>query len=529
MSSEKKSESSKPEESKAKESNETNEVEKSGEAEEKKERKTRPAAKSKRKKRRKKGSKKRRKAKRSSFDWKKAAIIGSACVAAVLAVYFGVSAYFINHFYLNTTINGKDFSGKTASDVKEYIQEQVKEYSLTIVEMNNEQDVITGKDISLTYKENSEIEDALEAQNAFLWPKALFGKSSEKVTVEVGYDEAALDAKIQAVKAIVQEQTQPTSAFPTYDGSSYVIAPEVYGTAVNKEVLVEAIKTHINEFDETLNMEEEGCYVQPKFTSESPEVQAACDTLNQYITASITYTMDQEVVVDKELIASWLSYDENMQPVISQDAVREWLRQFGKTYDTLGSTRTITSPTGKTVEVSGGTYGWSVDEAAEAENLMNSIKNGENVKREPAYVQKAAVHGKPDWGTTYLEVDRSAQHMWYIVDGRVALETDVVTGLPTADRETPTGVYFILYTQKDATLVGETNPATGQPSYRTKVGFWMPFTQQGHGFHDATWQSAFGGSRYRSYGSHGCVNMPLDQAGNLYSMLSSDTPVIVHD
>ena len=77
-------------------------------------------------------------------------------------------------------------------------------------------------------------------------------------------------------------------------------------------------------------------------------------------------------------------------------------------------------------------------------------------------------------------------------------------------------------------LIGEKDPETGKPIYETYVRYWMPFTYQGHGFHDADWQTAFGGSRYQSYGSHGCVNMPVDQAGALFNMLSAGTPVVLH-
>ena len=65
--------------------------------------------------------------------------------------------------------------------------------------------------------------------------------------------------------------------------------------------------------------------------------------------------------------------------------------------------------------------------------------------------------------------------------------------------------------------------------YETPVAFWMPFTWQGHGFHDATWQSSFGGSRYQTHGSHGCVNMPYSKAEQLFGMISAGTPVIVHN
>ena len=47
--------------------------------------------------------------------------------------------------------------------------------------------------------------------------------------------------------------------------------------------------------------------------------------------------------------------DADMNVTFNEEAVRAWMRDFGKTYDTVGTTRTITSPTGKTVEVSGGT------------------------------------------------------------------------------------------------------------------------------------------------------------------------------
>ena len=459
---------------------------------------------------------------------KKPWIIAGSIVGGLLVIYLGISAFFIGHFYINTTINGKDFSGKTVEDVEAYFKEQVQDYQLTLIEMDNATDVIDGSEISLEYEESSEIEDALKAQNPLLWVKAFFSRSSTDVTVSVNYDQAALEEKIQTIQAVTNEQTEPVSAYPKFDGNSFVVEPEVYGTAVDMDVLSEKITKAVTEFEPSIDLLEEECYKLPKYTSDSQEVQAACDTMNEYCKASVTYTMTENVVVDKTLISTWLSYDDNMQVTFNEDAVREWMREFGSTYDTVGSTRTITTPTGKTAEVSGGTYGWSIDEDTETQNLINSIKNGEVVTREPAYAQTAASHSAQDWGTTYLEVDLSTQHMWYIVNGSVALETDVVTGLPTADRQTPAGVYYILYTERNATLKGEIDPATGKPIYETPVAYWMPFTWQGHGFHDATWQPGFGGNLYQTLGSHGCVNMPLDQAGNLFNMLSAGTPVVIH-
>ena len=480
-------------------------------------------------KRRRRGARKGVKKQAKKSMGKKPWIIAGSIIGALVVIYLGIAAFFMSHFLVNTSINGKDFSGKTVADVEAYLKEQVADYELTILEQNNVSDVITGSEISRAYKENSRVQDALENQRQLLWLISLFSESDTDITIEVEYDEAALEGKIQNLQAVTAEQVDPVAAHPEYDGNSFVVAEEQYGTTVDMETLTAKIKEHITEFDTTLDMMDEECYVMPAYTSDSPEVQAACDEMNKYLKASITYPMDENVVVDKDLISKWVTYDDDMKVTFNEDAVREWMREFGKKYDTLGTTRTITTPTGKTAEVSGGTYGWSVDEETETKNLINSIKNGEVAERVPAYKQTAASHGAQDWGSTSIEVDIAAQHMWYIVDGAVGMESDVVTGLPADGRDTPTGVYSILYTERDSTLKGETDPETGKPSYETPVAFWMPFTWQGHGFHDATWQSSFGGSRYQTNGSHGCVNMPYDKAEQLFNMISAGTPVIVHN
>lgn len=473
--------------------------------------------------------KKKRKKDRKKGNQKLWIALGSV-VAVIAVAYLGMSVFFMSHFYINTEINGHDFSMKTASDVEKYMKDQVSDYSLTVLELDQASDTIDGDTIDLEYKSTDEVKDAIKNQNAFLWPAGIFSKKSSQIELEVSYDDNKLQQQIQNLQAVTREQVEPVSAYPKYDGNQYVIEPEVAGSAVNQDVLNEKINQYIAEFKSELDMEKEGCYKVPAYTSDSKEVQDACDEMNKYLQASITYTMTENVVVDKSVISNWVTVDDNMSVIFDENAVRDWLTQFGDKYDTVGSTRTITTPTGKTVEVSGGTYGWSIDEDTEFTALTNSIKNGEVVTKEPAYYQTAASHSAQDWGDTYAEVDISAQHMWYISGGSVVLETDVVTGVPTPEKETTLGVYDILEKSLNKTLVGEDDPVTGKPIYETPVAYWMRITWSGIGFHDATWQSAFGGTRYQDgYGSHGCVNMPLDKAAALYDVIEVGTPVIVHN
>lgn len=462
----------------------------------------------------------------------KALWITGGVLAVICLIYVAISVYFMSHFFVNTKINGKNFSGKTASDVEKYLQTNIKDYKLTILENEGRQDVISGSEIGLEYRAGTETEKLLKDQNGFAWPKAFFTENSRKVSVNVSYNEESLNQRISQLSCLQTEQTPAENAKPEFDGNQYVIKPEVYGNAVDKERLTEQVKVHITEFQPQLDMVETKCYAKPKYVEDSKEVQEACDAMNKYVNASITYPMNEPVVVDKALISQWLQVDGEMKVSLNTEAMKQWFTAFGDEYDTQGTTRTFTTPAGKSATVTGGTYGWSIDEDTELVNLQNSILNGEVVTREPAYYAggTAAAHSGQDWGNTYAEVDMSAQHMWYIQNGQVVLETDVVTGEPIPSKITPEGVYSLMWKQPNSVLVGDINPDTGEPAYRTKVKYWMQVTASGVGFHDAIWQTAFGGTLYQipGTGSHGCINMPLDQAGALFNMIEPGTPVIFH-
>lgn len=462
----------------------------------------------------------------------KALWITGGVLAVICLIYVAISVYFMSHFFVNTKINGKNFSGKTASDVEKYLQTNIKDYKLTILENEGRQDVISGSEIGLEYRAGTETEKLLKDQNGFAWPKAFFTENSRKVSVNVSYNEESLNQRISQLSCLQTEQTLAENAKPEFDGNQYVIKPEVYGNAVDKERLTEQVKVHITEFQPQLDMVETKCYAKPKYVEDSKEVQEACDAMNKYVNASITYPMNEPVVVDKALISQWLQVDGEMKVSLNTEAMKQWFTAFGDKYDTQGTTRTFTTPAGKSATVTGGTYGWSIDEDTELVNLQNSILNGEVVTREPAYYAggTAAAHSGQDWGNTYAEVDMSAQHMWYVQNGQVVLETDVVTGEPIPSRITPEGVYSLMWKQRDATLVGDIKPETGKPEYETDVAYWMQVTSSGVGFHDAIWQTAFGGTLYQipGTGSHGCINMPLDQAGALFNMIEPGTPVIFH-
>lgn len=255
---------------------------------------------------------------------------------------------------------------------------------------------------------------------------AFFRETEKEAVFSVAYNERKLEQRIRELDLIPSGSTEAVSAHPVFDGKAFVIQPEVYGVLSDKTE--KKIRQCIADLTPELDLMEEQCLQIPDFSSDSPEVEKACETMNQYCKARIVYTMGQEVTVDAELISGWLTCDGDMNVSLNGEAVGDWVNSFAEQSDTLGKARSITSPSGKTAEVSGGTYGWVIDTAAETAALTENIKKAESVSREPAYRQRAASRSAQDWGVTYVEVDLTAQYMWYVKDGSVQFESDVVTG-----------------------------------------------------------------------------------------------------
>lgn len=463
---------------------------------------------------------------------KKAIIITLSIIAGVVAilagVYFGISSYYKDKFLMGTTVNGVDCSGKTLKEVEAMLQKEVEEYSITIYKADDTTEVIEGTAMDIIYGGYKKLKESFEKQNAYAWPKALFEETNIKAEIVFEYSPEKLDTIISELECMKPEnQVAPVSASVVYNGSEYVIQDEVHGTQLDAAKVKEVIHAGVTAMDGTVDLDETGCYVQPIYHKASEAVVSACEELNKYLSAKITYSLDNiEVVVDKEDIASWISVDANMTPVIDAAKVKAFTDTLGSTYNTANRSGTIITPTGKEAAVAVAGYGRQVGSQADCDQLINEIKEGKTVTRTPIISREATPEGQYAWGTTYVEVDITEQHMWYIVNGQVAFETDVVTG-KLGKNDTPTGTYTILEKMRNKVLRGRPL-ANGKPSYLTPVSYWMRVTWSGIGFHDAGWQPTFGGDRYVNNGSHGCINMPPAKAAEFYGMLSVGCPVVIH-
>lgn len=476
-------------------------------------------------------SRKRRKKDHKSGVGKKIAIVLVSIVGVLAIAYIGFGAYFGSHFMFNTKINGTDYSMASAGSVEADMKEKVNDYVLTLKESDGTTEEIKGSDIGVAYESSDEVTELMKKQNNWMWITSLWKKNEIETNIGVTYDENALAEKLQSLNCMSEDgKVASENAKPVFKDGKFEVQPEVVGTKLNAEKFSEQVAKAIDGFQTELDLKETECYDDPKYTSDSKEVKEAVDTMNNYLKATVTYDFNPHTeVVDAAKISEWLSVDDNMKVTFNEAAVGDYVMALADKYNTIGSTRTFTSGSGASVSVSGGSFGWQIDQESETAKLIENIKNGETVTREPEYYSRGKTHEDGnDIGTTFAEVDLTNQVMYYVKDGQVAMKANVVTGNPNTNHGTPAGVHFILYKESPSVLRGD-RQTSGEYEWETEVQYWMPFTSDGCGFHDATWQPTFGGDRYLTNGSHGCVNMSLDEASQLYNMIQTGDPVVVHN
>ena len=452
------------------------------------------------------------------------AVGGSIFLILFIAYLVGVF-YYQNHYLPGTLINGIDTSNRTDESVGEDFEEQAKTYSLTVKERNGSAETIQGIDVAFRMSYGESFDRVLAEQSPFTWIFTLFSTTEETVNpTSISFDEEALDGIIDELDCMDSStwtkcENAKLSEYDEKEG--YTIKEAVYGTTLDKDIAAEAIREAMKKGDSEVDLTATDCYEQPEYTSDSPEVEQMLDTANKYADADIKYTFgDDTEEVDGSVISGWISQKKKPGINLDEDAIADYVAGLAEKYDTVNKERKFKSTTGVKVTVPAGTYGWKIDQEATVKSLTKLIKDGKSYEGDVEYSQTAASHAKKDFGDTYVEVDLSTQHLYYYKDGKQVVSTDFVSGCVSKSRETPTGAYYVVYKQKDATLKGQ--------GYSTPVDFWMPFFD-GCGLHDATWRSSFGGTIYLYHGSHGCINLPLSVAETIFGQLEEGTPVLVFE
>lgn len=446
------------------------------------------------------------------------------CLFVILGFYITGIVHFKDRFLWNTSINGVDVSGLTVTDVEQMVSDKVASYSLTIEERGQKKEVITASEIAYHYVSNGEVQAFKDSQKVYLWPLSYVDAMSFTFDSGVQYEETLLKERIDALECLDKEKSiAPKDAYIDYLDGTYLVMAEVEGNLLDREKTENLIRESVEFGNVLLSLEKKNCYMIPGKRQNDEGLLSTAKILNQYVSTDIIYLFGSHTEqLNKEKIHTWLSFDEEGKVELDEAAVKEFVRELASTYDTADRPRQFVTNSGRTVTVEGGYYGWVMDQEGETAELLELIKNGTKGNRYALFAQTAVSWENSDLGDSYVEIDLSGQHVWLYIDGEVTVSTDCVSGsMNHADRVTPPGTYTLYYKESPSVLKGENN------EYEQKVTYWMPFNG-GIGLHDASWRSSFGGTIYKTGGSHGCINLPTEAARKIYEQVYDGIPIICY-
>ncbi|MCD8150379.1 MAG: L,D-transpeptidase/peptidoglycan binding protein [Clostridiales bacterium] len=389
---------------------------------------------------------------------KKLRVVLPVVLAAVAAVYLGTSVFYRNHYLPNTVINGIDCSSKTTGELEELIIAEVNSYELKLTERGGDSEIIFGTDIGLQVVFDGTLDAILEEQQSFAWPAALFHDSNYNPGSTASYDDELLKGALASLNCMDTDQMTVTADAQIVfsEEGVYEIQPEVYGTYMELDTLAAAVDAALCSLAETVDLEESECYENPVYTENSEELTTACDEMNSLLSVNITYDMLDigTIEISKEEMSGWITLGEDFSVSVNEEAVAAFVADFAGRYDTQYTDHTLQTTWGSAVTISNGSYGWKLDQEAETAALLEELAAGDDVVREPNYSHTAASHGENDYGDTYVEINLTAQHLYFYKDGVLIAESDFVSGNVAKGMSTPAGIYPVTYTQRNATLRG---------------------------------------------------------------------------
>lgn len=435
--------------------------------------------------------------------------IMAACMAAAV---IGCDAYVQKAFLPHSFINAIDVSGLSFSDAEKKLEAA---YAGEEIIRIHGRDFTKGeiKKESIGWRVSISCGEAAR-ENRKLWnPMHAFRDKEYQAEKTVSYDEASLEEWVYSLPFFQNSaMREPENTTITYSNGYQILSGDP-GTKINIDRTVSLIKKKLNGFLETVVLDD-SCYVRPEIEIDTPALNEKLSALQAMERACIIYEDLDELQLDASVFHDWIDL-ETLE--IDKEAATQWVHSIAVSTNTAYTTRTFL--VGRREITVTGPYGFQIDEPKETDRILADIKTGALTVRTPVYTQKAVSRGN-ELGNTFVEVDLGSQKVTLYVNSVIQKESSCVTGSVTKGYTTPDGIYPLTYKQRNAVLRG--------PGYASPVSYWMPFNK-GIGLHDASWRKTYGGSIYKTNGSHGCINLPTDMAAAIYEVAYPGMAVICHE
>lgn len=442
------------------------------------------------------------------------------CVAIVLGLVLlaasGMTIYYCCRFRFpeNTTILHTDLSDADAQDADTLLRQSIQDYTLALTV---EDQVYTFTAQELSMKLDADAVERLEQ----LYRDG--GTDAGGVTL--------FSMDITPIQTLLSElpdnAVEPGDCSLYWDTENQCYALE-YGTDGEYTDWPQALQTivdAVNRLDPQVTLTQADYRVFYPSQEKIDAGEQALEQANALLSCSLSYDFylrNGETVteiIDSRLISRWLVLGDDLLSVeLDEEEILAYASALAETYDIEGEGYFL-SHNGEEIDLTVPLPTNQVDSQALSQDIRDAISGGESGQRQVPYSVRSECW---NYQGTYVEISIGEQKLRTYIDGKLYVETDIVTGCLHCNHGTKTGVFKIenhgrnIYLQEDKYF----------------VYYWMCFDIPKYGLHDADgWRTPeeYGGDTYKTNGSGGCVNIPREIIADLYEVLQDGTPVIIYD
>ena len=500
----------------------------------------------------------------------KGTLIGTGIFMLLLAVfYWGFGMYYQGGFPCFTWVNGVYCTGKTVAMVNQELIKKEPYDGITLLDKSGANLYISAADAGYSKDYTYGLQDFLNTRDPLAWGLYAFDDTDYHVEPTVTIDSDKVNKLLSDWKIFEKPDTAQCSIHKTDDG--YVLQNPTVTVPV-EEKIAERVSAAIQDGVTVLDLASfDDCYKDVNLSSgekKKMDLFAKIDSLQKM---SITYTVgDEEVIFGSGDISNAIltkddyknaleekpgskvlgagryiidgqeaalpsedevEFLENIavnadgNPIVSEKKIYSFFEKVADKYGTKNLMDMYRKGLSDTVIVNDSSKGNGsiFDINSEFEHLRDKLMEGGDSSPEKRVFALAntatSIDARKSLGDTYIEINMGDQELHYYVDGKLDMAFPIVTGNISRGRGTPAGVYNIYNKRYHTYLRGA--------DYVSYVNYWLG-VHKGIGIHDALWRNKFGEDIYKSDGSHGCINCPLDSVETLWNTAEIGTPVILY-
>ncbi len=401
-------------------------------------------------------------------------------IPLILALVLGVNFFFFTFYFPGSTLDGADVSMQKRTDETTVAMDN--KFTITAPSLNQE---FTLLEDGFTRK--------LHLPNKSLFALKPLHLSSEETIL---YDEGKLGRELDEILQELPENRPTQDAKLLLKEGELILEPHKLGIDLpQKEVLLERVKEAIAREEYSLDLEP---YIQEP-TTFSKDLRPEMNLWRRYSLRNNDYSW---VLEEKELLSL---YKEDF--TLDEKKAEELFRNYFSDAD-AGSTM------------------WIVDIEESLPIFIEALKSrASNWEADYRRVRRDPDPGYSMYNGIGVSLER--QWLWLYSDGEVIFQAPIVSGNPNRGYATHRGNWSILSKATNTRLANTNREGV---SYDVPVNYWMQINNEGmiEGIHDATWHWAFGTDVYLWDGSHGCINLSVEDMATLYGLSWVGLPVWVY-